>query len=119
MALVQSVESSNCIEGVTVAADRLRPLVLGLARPKDLSEQEIAGYRTALNLVHTKAENLQITPDLMRRLHQLCQEGSGDAGQFKKRWIRGERPALNHPQAAKSECPPVASGVADAGFSRS
>jgi Fic family protein len=84
MALVQSVESSNRIEGVTVAADRLRPLVLGHARPKDRSEQEIAGYRTALNLIHTKADNLQITPDLMRRLHRLCQEGSGDAGQFKK-----------------------------------
>jgi Fic family protein len=84
MALVQSVESSNRIEGVTVAADRLRPLVLGHARPKDRSEQEIAGYRTALNLIHTKADSLQITPALIRRLHQLCQEGSGDAGQFKK-----------------------------------
>jgi Fic family protein len=84
MALVQSVESSNRIEGVTVAPDRLRPLVLGHARPKDRSEQEIAGYRSALNLIHTKANDLQITPDLMRRLHQLCQEGSGDAGQFKK-----------------------------------
>jgi hypothetical protein len=84
MALVQSVESSNRIEGVTVAADRLRPLVLGKARPKDRSEQEIAGYRSALNLIHTEAKELQITPDLLRRLHQLCQEGSGDAGQFKK-----------------------------------
>jgi hypothetical protein len=62
MALVQSVASSNRIEGVTVAADRLRPLVLGHARPKDRSEQEIAGYRSALNLIHTKADNLQITP---------------------------------------------------------
>ena len=51
MALVQSVESSNRIEGVTVAADRLRPLVLGHARPKHRSEQEIAGYRSALNLI--------------------------------------------------------------------
>ena len=84
MALVQSVESSNRIEGVTVAAARLRPLVLGRARPKDRSEQEIAGYRSALNLIHTKAEHLPITPDLMRRLHKLCQEGSGDAGQFKR-----------------------------------
>lgn len=84
MALVQSVESSNRIEGVTVAADRLRPLVLGHARPKDRSEQEIAGYRSALNLIHTKADHLPITPDLMRRLHKLCQEGSGDAGQFKR-----------------------------------
>jgi Fic family protein len=84
MALVQSVESSNRIEGVTVAPDRLPPLVLGHARPKDPSEQEIAGYRTALNLIHTNAEDLQITPDLMRWLHRLCQEGGGDAGQFKK-----------------------------------
>src|SRR5271169_5672858 len=84
MALVQSVESSNRIEGVTVEADRLRPLVLGNARPKNRSEQEIAGYRKALNLIHTDAGNLQISPDLMRRLHQLCQEGSGDAGQFKR-----------------------------------
>ena len=46
MALVQSVESSNRIEGVTVAPDRLRPLVLGHARPRDRSESEIAGYRS-------------------------------------------------------------------------
>lgn len=84
IALVQSVESSNRIEGVTVAADRLRPLVLGHARPKDRSELEITGYRRALNLIHTEADKLQITPDLLRRLHRICQEGSGDAGQFKK-----------------------------------
>jgi Fic family protein len=84
MALIQSVESSNRIEGVTVAPSRLRPLVLGNARSKDQSEQEIMGYRRALNLIHTKAEALPITPDLLRRLHQLCQDGSGDAGHFKK-----------------------------------
>jgi Fic family protein len=84
MALVQSVESSNRIEGVTVAPDRLRPLVLGHAKPKDRSEQDITGYRRALALIHTQADALPVTPDLLRRLHRLCQEGSGDAGQFKK-----------------------------------
>lgn len=84
MALIQSVESSNRIEGVIVDRDRLRPLVLGNARPKDRSEQDIMGYRRALNLMHTGADALPITPDLLRRLHQLCHEGSGDAGQFKK-----------------------------------
>jgi Fic family protein len=84
MALVQSVESSNRIEGVTVAPERLRPLVLGHARPKDRSEEDIAGYRRALNLIHSEADTLQITPDLLCRLHGLCQEGSGDAGQFKR-----------------------------------
>ncbi|MGI8908819.1 MAG: Fic family protein [Candidatus Sumerlaeaceae bacterium] len=85
IALVQSVESSNRIEGITVAADRLRPLVLGRARPMDRSEQEIMGYRKALTLIHTGAQELQITPELVRRLHKFCQEGTGDAGEFKKK----------------------------------
>ena len=42
-AIIQSSESSNRIEGVTVAPERLRPLVLGHAHPQDRSEQEIAG----------------------------------------------------------------------------
>ena len=33
-AVVQSVESSNRIEGVSIAADRLRPVVLGKAQPE-------------------------------------------------------------------------------------
>jgi Fic family protein len=84
MALVQSVESSNRIEGVTVAPDRLRPLVLGNARPRDRSEKEIQGYRSALNLIHTSASELRITSELLQRLHAVIQEGGGDAGQWKQ-----------------------------------
>ena len=84
MALIQSTESSNRIEGVTVATDRLRPLVLGNARPKDRSEQEVQGYRLALNEIHTRHEKLPITPDTLKHLHALCQGASGDAGQFKR-----------------------------------
>lgn len=84
MALIQSTESSNRIEGVTVAADRLRPLVLGNAKPRDRSEQEVQGYRRALNEIHTRHEKLAIMPDTLQRLHALCQSASGDAGQFKK-----------------------------------
>ena len=83
-ALIQSVESSNRIEGVTVASDRLRPLVLENARPRDRSEEEIQGYRRALELIHSQASGLAITPDLLQRLHALIQEGSGDAGQWKR-----------------------------------
>ena len=84
-ALVQSVESSNRIEGVTVAPERLRPLVVGDARPRDRSEEEIQGYRRALELVHASAADLKITPELLRRLHALAQGGSGDAGEWKRR----------------------------------
>jgi len=83
MALIQSAESSNRIEGVTVAAERLRPLVLGNSVPRDRSEQEVQGYRRALNEIHTEYEKLSITPDTLKRLHALCQSASGDAGQFK------------------------------------
>jgi Fic family protein len=83
-ALVQSVESSNRIEGVAVAPDRLLPLVLGDARPRDRSEEEIQGYRRALELIHANPRDLAITPELLQRLHGTIQEGSGDAGQWKR-----------------------------------
>lgn len=86
-ALVQSVESSNRIEGVTVAPDRLRPLVLENAQPRDRSEEEIRGYRRALERIHAEAHDLKalaITPELLQQLHGTIQEGSGDAGQWKK-----------------------------------
>jgi Fic family protein len=84
MALVQSVESSNRIEGVEVAHDRLRPLVLGDAKPKDRPEAEIKGYREALNLIHSQASSLDLTPALIQRLHKMIQPKSGDAGQWKR-----------------------------------
>lgn len=84
MALIQSTESSNRIEGVTVAADRLRPLVLGNTKPRDRSEQEVQGYRLALNEIHTRHEKLPINAATLKHLHALCQAASGDAGQFKR-----------------------------------
>ena len=85
MALVESAESSNRIEGVTVDRNRLRPLVLGNARPRDRSEQEVLGYRRASSWVHTHFEKIEIEPESILRLHALAQGGqSGDAGEWKK-----------------------------------
>jgi len=85
LALIESTESSNRIEGVTVERDRLRPLVLGNTRPRDRSEEEIVGYRRALSWVHTSHEKIRIEPETFKRLHALAQGGtSGDAGQWKQ-----------------------------------
>jgi Fic family protein len=85
-AIVQSAESSNRIEGVTVAANRLRTLVIGRARPRDRSEEELAGYRVALEWIFSRKNRVAITPDVIRRLHALAQGGSsGDAGEWKRR----------------------------------
>ena len=85
-AIIQSVESSNRIEGVTIPADRLRPVVLGKVRPRDRSEEELAGYRRALGWIFSRKRRVIITPAIVKRLHGSAQGGfSGDAGEWKKR----------------------------------
>jgi Fic family protein len=85
-AIIQSAESSNRIEGVTVAPNRLRPVVLGVAKPRDPSEEELAGYRRALDWIFSRKGAVSITPEVIRRLHALAQGGhSGDAGEWKQR----------------------------------
>jgi Fic family protein len=85
-AIVQSAESSNRIEGITVAANRLRPIVIGKARPRDRSEEELGGYRAALDWIFSRRNRVAITPDVIRRLHALAQGGSsGDGGEWKRR----------------------------------
>jgi Fic family protein len=85
-AIVQSVESSNRIEGVTIRADRLRPLVLGDARPRDRSEEELAGYRRALDWIFSRKRRVSIIPPVIQRLHAFAQGGfSADAGVWKRR----------------------------------
>jgi Fic family protein len=86
MALIESAESSNRIEGVTVDRERLRPLVLGESRPRDRSEEEIVGYRMALNWIHTNYKKIQINPETILHLHALAQGGTcGDAGCWKEK----------------------------------
>jgi len=85
LAIVESTESSNRIEGVTVEPGRLRPLVLGRARPRDRSEEDIVGYRKALNWIHTDPAAIAVSPEVIQRLHAIAQAGAGDAGQWKAR----------------------------------
>jgi Fic family protein len=86
LAVIQSVESSNRIEGITVPRHRLRPIVIGNARPRDRSEEELAGYRSALSWIFSRKNKVKITPDVILHLHALSQGGSsGDAGEWKQR----------------------------------
>ena len=118
-AMIQSAESSNRIEGVTVAADRLRPVVLGRARPLDRPEEELAGYRKALEWIFSRKRRVPLSADAIRKLHALAQDGAtGDAGQYKSRNNEiieilpgGERrvrfvptPAKNTPRAVQALC---------------
>ncbi len=85
IALIESAESSNRIEGVTIEKSRLRPLIIGHSKPKDRSEDEVAGYRKALDLIHKKHGSMDITPQTICQLHLLSHGQTGDAGQWKKK----------------------------------
>jgi Fic family protein len=85
-AIIQSVESSNRIEGVEVSPERLRPIVEGKSRPRDRSEEELTGYRRALHWIFKRSGPIDLTPALILRLHALAQGGAiGDAGTWKRR----------------------------------
>ncbi|MBF0569719.1 MAG: Fic family protein [Candidatus Omnitrophica bacterium] len=84
-ALIESAESSNRIEGVTVDKERLKPLVIGHSKPRDRSEEEVAGYRRALDWVHRKHKDLQVNSSTIKELHRLCRAEAADAGQWKEK----------------------------------
>src|SRR6185295_16668569 len=69
--IIESSESSNRIEGVTAAPGRVAQLVVAHAPPRDRSEQEIAGYRDALQLVHDSHAHMAFVPNVILQLHSL------------------------------------------------
>ncbi len=70
-AIVESVESSNRIERIGAPRARIEGLVERRVEPKNRSEQEIAGYRDALALVHESAEHMPFSPAVIQQIHQL------------------------------------------------
>jgi Fic family protein len=70
VAIVQSTESSSRIEGVTAPAKRIQALVAEKTTPRNRSEQEIAGYRDALNTIHANQARMPVTTGVVLQLHR-------------------------------------------------
>lgn len=71
VALIESTESSNRLEGVTAPRERVEALVMRPTTPVDRSEQEIAGYRDALNLIHESAPEMAFSVNVVLQLHTM------------------------------------------------
>jgi hypothetical protein len=69
IATIESSESSNRLGGVIVPSKRLRALITENTMPRDRSEEEVAGYRDALALIHESAREMRFTPNLILQLH--------------------------------------------------
>lgn len=70
-AIVESSESSNRLEGVTAPRERVEALVLKSAAPRNRSEQEIAGYRDALELIHESNAEMAFSVNVILQLHSM------------------------------------------------
>jgi len=84
-AIIESSVSSNRIEGVTVDPERLKKVVFGRSHLRDRDEEEVRGYCKALELLHTKAGDLDVSEQTIRELHRMARGGIGDAGKYKSR----------------------------------
>ena len=86
IAIIESTESSNRIEGVTVPEKRFRELMAHPIKPMDRSEAEILGYREALSQIHIRPESFTINEKTIREFHQqIYAKTDIEGGQWKKR----------------------------------
>ena len=60
IAKVQSTEASNAIEGIVTTNTRIRQLVAEKTTPKNRNEQEIAGYRDVLSVIHESFDAIHV-----------------------------------------------------------
>ena len=78
-------KSSNAIEGIVTSDQRIVEIVNRSSAPMNHNEAEIAGYRDALNTVHTSYEHLDFRQRDILGLHNVLMSAAGYeyGGQYK------------------------------------
>lgn len=71
IAKIQSTEASNAIEGIVTTSTRMRQLVEDKTTPRNRDEQEIAGYRDVLSIIHESFDTIPITQNFILQLHKI------------------------------------------------
>ena len=77
VARVQSIKSSNAIEGIVTSDERIAEIVERSSAPLNHNEAEIAGYRDALNEIHLEYENMDFRQSDILRLHEMMMSFAG------------------------------------------
>ena len=85
IALIQSTEASNRIEGIYTSDQRLRAIVKDKTAPRNRNESEIAGYRDVLTLIHESHDHIPLSSSVITQLHRDLYQytGSNYGGKFK------------------------------------
>lgn len=77
VAKIQSVKSSNAIEGIVTSDDRIVAIVSKSSAPQGHNESEIAGYRDALNAIHAGYEYINFCESDILHLHRIMTSLAG------------------------------------------
>ena len=85
IARIQSTETSNEIEGIRTTNTRLKQLLSDKTTPRTYDEEELVGYRDALNVIHENYEYIPVTANYILQLHKILYSHSGKSigGKFK------------------------------------
>lgn len=87
VAIVESTESSNRLEGITLPRTAIEMLVRRNGEPRagNRPEGEIAGYRNVLGLIHGRHEHMDVSSGLVLQLHRdlFRFAGASAAGKWK------------------------------------
>lgn len=96
VARIQSVESSNRIEGIVTTDSRLGKIMEEKTTPRNRGEKEIAGYRDVLNTVHESHEFIPVSGNIILQFHRdlMKYTDSGLGGQYKatQNYLKETRP---------------------------
>ena len=77
VAKIQSIKSSNAIEGIVTSDERIAAIVNQNSAPLNHNEAEIAGYRDALNEIHSGYEHIDFRQRDILRLHEVMMGFTG------------------------------------------
>ncbi len=83
--MIESAVSSNRIEGISIDEKRIGTVLFGKANLHDRNEEEVRGYRNALDLIHTQACKLELSLETICHLHELSRPEIWDSGKFKEK----------------------------------
>lgn len=85
IAIVQSVKSSNEIEGIITSDKRIKEIVNNNSAPLNHNEAEIAGYKLALDNIHRFYKETQFSEEFVLGLHKilLSQTPENNGGHYK------------------------------------
>ena len=77
IARVQSVKGSNAIEGIVTTDARIKQIVDGDSEPLNHDEREIAGYRDALDEIHSKHDQMSFSENMILHIHETMTSLAG------------------------------------------